>query len=162
MYLYDRYDPSAARGRASYWLVGTNSRLLLVKASLVGPELDVHFEVTTPGGAVPFADEDLLIARRWAPISDREVIERIPIKASTRQITIDGVVCPTFYASYPLDERRLNVHAWAYVRNNGALEICSSAWVWVLEPEEALERLKDAVQHHVTHTCGRDGKVSLV
>lgn len=118
---------------ASFWLVTTNSRILLVKATLQGPTLDVHFEVTTPEGAVPFEGTHLLMARDWAPISGRGPLERRNTHRS--ELTVQGVRQPAYAVVIGAC-----VQAWTYVRVGDTLNIVQASW-FEGDEDEAFARL---------------------
>lgn len=120
-------------GDASFWLVTTNSRLLLVKATLQGPTLDVHFEVTAPEGAVPFEGTHLLMARDWAPISGRGPLERRNIHHN--ELTVQGVQQPAYTVVIGAC-----IHAWTYVRVGDTLHIVQTSW-FEENKDDALARL---------------------
>lgn len=143
IYLYDRYDANSPRNRASHWLVRTNSRLLLVRAYLVGPDLKVAFEVDTPTGAVPFAGDDLHMARDWAPLDDYAPKQRAEIVRRT--IKVNGEPCEAYVAIRKDVAHQWKHYGWAYVPLAGALQICGTMWQHRFDVEKTLDKLAECI-----------------
>jgi len=143
VYLYDRHDANSPRNRASHWLVRTNSRLVLVRAYLAGPDLQVAFEVDTPTGAVPFAGDDLRMARDWAPLDDYAPKQRAEIVRRT--IKVNGEPCEAYVAIRKNDADEWRHYGWAYVPVDGALQICGTMWQWRFNVEKTLDKLAECI-----------------
>lgn len=160
VYLYDRRDPNAARGRSSLWLVRTNSRHMLVRAQLTGPELDVKFDVATPNGDVPFEGHDLLMARDWAPLDENRPAERLRLVQGC-ELRVDGVVQPAYVAVKGPDTAWSH-YGWTYVRVRGALQICGTMWLHGKDVEGTLDYLAECVETGARAEFGVDLKAEAV
>lgn len=143
IYLYDRHDANSPRNRASHWLVRMNGRLVLVRAYLAGPNLQVVFEVDTPTGAVPFAEDALRMARDWAPLDDYGPKRRAEIVR--RAIKINDVPCEAYVAIKKDNMDNWSHYGWTYVPINGVLHICGTMWQWRLDVEQTLNKLAESI-----------------
>ena len=143
VYLYDRHDANSPRNRSSHWLVRTNSRLVLVRAYLTGPDLRVAFEVDTPKGAVPFEGDDLRMARDWAPLDDYAPKQRAEIVRRT--IKVNGEPCEAYVAIRKNSADEWRHYGWAYVAIDGALQICGTMWQWRFDVEKTLDKLAECI-----------------